>query len=154
MEHSMREKGSIIGLAGEMAEVVIGRHASCESCQACGFGGKQQISFRVKNEIGAKMGDWVEIELQTGKLYQAAFLMYTLPMVMLFIGYYGLRSLGKNIGIHPAYAENVGIGGAFAVMALTYWAIRFWDRKRQIGLKFQPKLVAIITPEESSSEEQ
>lgn len=151
MEHLIRETGNIIRIDGEMAEVVVGRHASCESCGACGLGGKPQISFIVNNLIGAKKGDWVEVELQTGKLYQAAFLMYTLPLIMLFAGYYGFWYIGVHTGLDSAYAENAGIGGGFALMALAYWIIRLWDRKRRIGIRFQPKLVAIITPEESST---
>jgi sigma-E factor negative regulatory protein RseC len=152
LEHLMRETGNIIRIDGEMAEVVMERHASCESCGACGLGGKPQISFMARNLIGAQKGDWVEVELQTGKLYQAAFLMYTLPLMMLFAGYYGLRYIGTNIGLNPADAENIGIGGGFALMGLAYWVIRLWDRKKRIGRRFQPKLVAIVTPEERATE--
>jgi sigma-E factor negative regulatory protein RseC len=153
LEHLIRETGNIIRIDGEMAEVMVERHASCESCGACGLGGKPQISFMVRNPIGARKGDRVEVELQIWKLYQAAFLMYTLPLMMLFVGYYGLRYIGTKFGLAPVCAENTGIGGGFLLMALAYWMIRLADRKSRIGHRFQPKLVAVVTPEEPASEE-
>lgn len=144
MTKNIREIGKVIEVTGDLAKVLIKRHASCENCGACGLGGKSEITVVAPNELGAVIGDQVCLELQTGRIYQAAFLVYTVPLLMLFVGYY----LGQTVATARQWSaeanENVGILGSLIAMALTYWGIHQWERRKQIGRRFQPKMVEII----------
>ena len=58
----------------------------CHKCSGCGAA-KEAILLEAKNPIGAKPGDLVKIESETGPVLKAALVMYMLPMVLFFAGY-------------------------------------------------------------------
>ena len=58
----------------------------CHKCSGCGAA-KEAILLDAKNPIGAKPGDLVTIESETGPVLKAAVVMYMLPMVLFFAGY-------------------------------------------------------------------
>lgn len=58
----------------------------CHKCSGCGAA-KEAILLDAKNPIGAKPGDLVNIESETGPVLKAAMVMYMLPMVLFFAGY-------------------------------------------------------------------
>jgi sigma-E factor negative regulatory protein RseC len=141
----MRERGTVVEMSGAMVKVSIPRHASCESCGGCGMGGKNELTLLVANPIGAKVGDLVLLELPAAKLYQAALLVYTLPLVMLFFGYWVGQAIGRRLGISAQQSEFLGIVTCFGSVALTYLGIHRFDQRKKVGLRFQPQLVQIIT---------
>lgn len=58
----------------------------CHKCSGCGAA-KEAILLDAKNPIGAKPGDLVTVESETGPVLKAAAVMYMLPMVLFFAGY-------------------------------------------------------------------
>ena len=58
----------------------------CHKCSGCGAA-KEAFLLDAKNPIGAKPGDLVTIESETGPVLKAAVVMYMLPMVLFFAGY-------------------------------------------------------------------
>jgi len=145
----VHEIGSVIEVSDDQVKILIKRHASCESCGACGLGGKPEITITVRNDLGAVRGDQVRLELQTGKMYQAAFLVYAIPLIMMLVGYYAGQSLARTF--QWGNGESSGIISGLIAVVLTYCVIHYWERKKQLGAEFQPKLVEIIrAPEEDS----
>ncbi|MGE5606917.1 MAG: SoxR reducing system RseC family protein, partial [Bacteroidota bacterium] len=69
MGDSLREVGQVIELSGSLAKVIVKRHSSCENCGACGIGGRAEMSFMLKNDIGARVGDRVLIEMHSKTLF-------------------------------------------------------------------------------------
>ena len=73
----------------DMAEVEVLRGTACGddcgSCEVCHYASK--IRVEAKNNIGAQVGDRVEIETQTSRVLSAAVLVYIVPFVLFFIGY-------------------------------------------------------------------
>ena len=53
--------------------------------------------FTAENRIGAKQGDLVKVESDTGTVLKAAVVLYVLPLVLFFLGYY-LGTLPGNFG--------------------------------------------------------
>ena len=53
--------------------------------------------FTADNPIGAGRGDLVRVDSQTGPVLKAAFVLYVLPLVLFFLGYY-LGTLAGNWG--------------------------------------------------------
>lgn len=144
LEKVIRETGTVVEVFGDRARIVIKRHASCESCNACGLGVKSEITMVAKNSLWAVPGDRVSIALPVGKFYQAAFLMYTVPLLMLFAGYFAGEAAGHALRITALNPEIAGIIGGVALMGLTYWVIYQWDQQHKFSARFQPELVAII----------
>ena len=89
----------------------------CHKCSGCGAA-KEAILLEAKNPIGAKLGDLVIIESETGPVLKAAAVMYLLPMVLFFGGY----ALGA------ALWQRGGLVGCLAFLASIGLAV-VYDRK-------------------------
>ena len=89
----------------------------CHKCSGCGAA-KEAILLEAKNTIGAKPGDLVTIETETGPVLKAAAVMYLLPMVLFFAGY----ALGA------ALWQQGGLVGGLAFLASIGLAV-VYDRK-------------------------
>ena len=70
------------------AEVSVVREAACggncPSCEACIY--QTEFSLIAENSIGAKPGQRVRVESETGKFFKIAFLVYIIPMITMVIG--------------------------------------------------------------------
>lgn len=89
----------------------------CHKCSGCGAA-KEAILLEANNPIGAKMGDLVMIESETGPVLKAAAVMYLLPMVLFFAGY----------AVGAAFWERGGLIGGLAFLASIGLAV-VYDRK-------------------------
>ena len=81
----------------------------CHKCSGCGAA-KEAILLEAKNSIGAKMGDLVIIESETGPVLKAAAVMYMLPMVFFFAGYALGAALWRQGGLIGGLAFLASIG--------------------------------------------
>lgn len=59
----------------------------CHKCSGCGAA-KETILLKVKNPIGARRGDLVKLESETGPVLKAAAVLYMLPVLLFFVGYF------------------------------------------------------------------
>ena len=89
----------------------------CHKCSGCGAA-KEAIVLEAKNPIGARAGDLVTIESESGPVLKAAAVMYLLPMVLFFCGY----ALGA------ALWQMGGLVGGLAFLASIGLAV-VYDRK-------------------------
>lgn len=58
----------------------------CHKCSGCGAA-KEAIIFEARNPIGARVGDLVKVESETGPVLKAAMVLYMVPLVLFFAGY-------------------------------------------------------------------
>lgn len=94
----MKEAGKVIDIKGNTAELLFNRTSMCAKCGACGMkSGKNSIVVPVKNSLGAKIGDTVEIEFESGNVLTSSMLAYIFPLIMLFIGIWIGYSIPQNI---------------------------------------------------------
>lgn len=137
----MKETGFVGELHGEYASVRVAKKSACgENCAACGGGcvpGERVLS--AKNPIGAKPGDRVLVELETGNVLGAAFLAYILPLAV-FIAVYVLCM--------PIIASEtakiiLGIGAA----AVSVYFVHLLQKRN--AQKYIPDIVKIIKQKES-----
>lgn len=71
----MNEWGKVVGLKGKTAILSIQKSDVCEKCRRCRPGREEnEMIMEAKNKIGAKVGDIVELNVQTCN-----------PLIMLFI---------------------------------------------------------------------
>ena len=59
----------------------------CHKCSGCGAA-KETMIFTAKNAINASRGDLVKVESATGPIMKAATVLYVIPLVLFFLGYY------------------------------------------------------------------
>lgn len=69
----------------------------CASCQACNYASR--IRVEAANEAAAGVGDRVEIETQSSRIFGAAFLVYVLPFILFFVGYAAAAGLSLAEGM-------------------------------------------------------
>ena len=107
-------------LPDDMAEVVRIRESACSGdCHKCaGCGATQQtMLITARNAIGAKPGDTVVVESETGAVLKGAMLLYLLPLLTFLTAYIAGEHLwGKGI--------LVGIAGFVLGMV----PIKLYDR--------------------------
>ncbi|NLW47712.1 MAG: SoxR reducing system RseC family protein [Firmicutes bacterium] len=146
----LREIGQVTEVLDTKVKVMVTRSSSCENCGACGIGAKPTTDFMLNNNIGAKVGDRVVIELHSKALFKAAFLVYAIPLVALIIGFLLGQRIGTSGGMTPNQAELTGIGSGFLFLVLAFLSLRKLERLRAFGSDLQPQLVAVVDAEESS----
>ncbi len=68
----------------------------CHKCSGCGAA-KEAVLITAENPIGAKCGDLVKVVSDSGPVLKAAAVLYIIPLVMFFLGYY-LGTLPGSFG--------------------------------------------------------
>ena len=99
------------------AQVVLVRQSACSGdchkCSGCGAA-QETLMLDARNPIGAKPGDLVNIESESGPVLAAAAVMYILPLVLFLIGYaigavWGLGALFGGV----CFVLSIGIAVAY-----------------------------------------
>ena len=125
-------------LRGGKAEVSVPRKSACghdcESCSGCGMTGSS-VHALARNPIGAEAGQQVVVESSTKRLLSVMLVVYMIPILLFFIGYFASASLAREgaryavaiaaflLGIVPAvlYDRHVKRTGA-----LTFTIVRLF----------------------------
>lgn len=89
----------------------------CHKCSGCGAA-KEAVVFTADNPIGAKPGDRVKVESESAPVLRAAVVLYVIPLVLFFLGYY----LGTVLAVSPALTGCLGFLLGVAVVVV-------YDRK-------------------------
>lgn len=138
----MKEMGQIVHVESEVATVRIQRRASCGSCTACGMAkGQNEMYLKVANDLDAKLGDWVELDLKSVSFLKATTIIYLIPLISLIIGVI----IGYFIaGFFSANAELYGAVGGISFTILSFLGIRVMDPRFSKSGEYSPKMVSII----------
>ena len=91
----------------------------CHKCSGCGAA-KETVLLKAKNPISARRGDLVKLESATGPVLKAAAVMYMIPMVLIFAGYFvgdelwlrgalpGCLAFAAGISLAVLYDRKIG----------------------------------------------
>ena len=98
--------------ADQTAQVMYIRESACSGdchkCSGCGAA-KQTMLFTAQNPIGAKPGELVLVESESGPVLKAAAVLYMLPLVLFIAAYLVGMQWGIG-GLTGALAFAAGIG--------------------------------------------
>ena len=89
----------------------------CHKCSGCGAA-KEAVLLTADNPIGARKGDLVKVESDTGPVLKAATVLYMMPLVLFFAGY----AIGAAMNISGALCGGLAF-------ALSIVLIVIYDRK-------------------------
>lgn len=134
------QEGIVIELAGDMARVKTSRHNDCENCGACP--GNAAIVVEASNAVGARPGQRVALQVPEVNMLKAAFIVYVLPLLALFMGAAIGHYLAGGLGL-PALWLQIGGGGLAFGASLAY--IRYVDRRAKSNAKMQPIITRILS---------
>lgn len=82
----------------------------CHKCSGCGAA-KETLLLKAKNPIGAARGDLVTLESASGPVLKAAAVLYMVPMLLFFVGYFAGDALwqrGALVGC-LAFAASIAL---------------------------------------------
>lgn len=99
------------------AQVIRVRESACSGdCHKCaGCGAQQQtMVFEAVNAIGAKPGDKVTVESASGPVLAAAAVLYMVPIVLFFLGYF----LGEILWGFGVLAGGVSFAAGIVLAAV------------------------------------
>lgn len=97
----MKEEGFVKSTSDNICEVIIKRKTACgENCGSCKGACKLKLqSVKARNDIGAKSGDYVAIEMDSKNVLLSAFLVYVLPLVLFLLSYEITSRLFRNTAL-------------------------------------------------------
>lgn len=114
----MTQTAVVTQLIGDKARIEVTRMSACaHNCAECGGGCSEMmksgpVSVLARNPLGAKPGDRVVVASSTSSILGAAALVYLLPLLLFFIGYFVAQGMGAGEG------TCIAAGGICFVLAL------------------------------------
>jgi len=132
-------EGLVIEVSGDIAKIRAGRHNDCKNCGACP--GNDAIVISAKNPIGAMEGQRVAFEVKETNAVKGIFIVFILPLILVFFGVMLGWLIGKLIGGYILTFE-VLIGAIAFVSALIY--IKFFEYSVNKTDKTFPVIVRIL----------
>ncbi len=120
-------EGLVTKLDGNQAEVKIVREGACghdcAHCKGCGEGVSKIIA---RNDVGAKVGDFVSLQ-GDDVIVRRAFLVYLLPLIFFFVGY----AIGFYL-FHLSEFSSAFVGLVLFV-ADFLWTVRYSRKQKELG---------------------
>ncbi len=139
------ETGLVSNLIGELAVVQTQSQMACASCQVvdtCGNGIVERylsgkvFSSEVYNDLNAKIGDKVVLEIPKSSITKASIIVYVIPL-LIFILAALMTSLFSD-------SENIIILMSLTGLALGFVVTNFYNRRRPNSEIYLPKMVSIV----------
>ena len=103
------------------AEVAVKRQSACgHDCSKCGGGCSElmvssTVAVMAANPVRAMPGDMVRVESSTGGILKAAVVVYLVPFILFFLGYFVCAALQLSSGISAAVG-GIAVGVLLAVL--------------------------------------
>lgn len=144
--YTMNEEGIIIAVNGNMARVSARRTSACESCDSRGaciqiVDKSDKMEINAINTAGGKVGDIVEVSMESSSVIRIAMLVYMLPVVALFAGVFLGLKLGQIYGWNPELVSS--LTGLFA-SATAYIFVRIIGKRIGKNKKYMPEILKIL----------
>lgn len=120
----MKQTGIVFELNDDKAKLIVTRLAACgSSCESCSAhcGENKQEYINVKNDIGLKIGDRVEITTDSKAVLNYIALVYGLPLIFLIFGVV----IGMLLNLKEMYSLLVG----FVFMIVSFIIVKTVDNK-------------------------
>jgi sigma-E factor negative regulatory protein RseC len=135
------QEGIVDSLEGGFARIRFEQHEGCSSCGACGGAG---VTILAENGIGALPQDRVTVEASTGGQLSIAFVLFMLPLAMIFLG----AAVGHFIAILLSLPSTLAsVTGSVFLFALSLACVIAFDRKTKAGARAPFRIIAIHTTE-------
>ena len=139
------EKGIVTQIGPGTAWVRTLPSEACASCASCGTCNAQRDDMEVEviNEVGAKIGDRILIDIKTSAFLKATFLLYVFPIIGLLAG----AMLGVQAAAYYGYDSSAcsALFG-FAAFFLTVAFVRIKGNRMGEDRAYRPKIVKVLPP--------
>ncbi|MBF8982117.1 SoxR reducing system RseC family protein [Lutibacter sp. B2] len=141
----MNQVGKVVEVfKNNRAKVLMKKHAACGECGACQHGEENmKLNIVGFNKVNAKIGDTVEVDMETANVLGAAFIMYVIPLFFMVVGIVGGNYFLKKLG----YTTNIDMysaGIGFILLAISFFSIRLYERKLKDDKRYIPVISKIV----------
>ncbi|AUN15531.1 SoxR reducing system RseC family protein [Paraclostridium sordellii] len=141
----MNQRGYVIELVdGTTAKIKMQKHSACAACGKCASStDKKDIIVEVDNNIGAKVGDYVEVNMDSVNVIKAAAIVYIVPLIALLggtivsYGIFNFIDIGMNKEVLSGF---IGI----VLTIISYLLIKSKDRKFRESRNYIPIITKVI----------
>ena len=141
----MNQRGYVIELVdGTTAKIKMQKHSACAACGKCASStDKKDIIVEGDNNIGAKVGDYVEVNMDSVNVIKAAAIVYIVPLIALLggtiisYGIFNFIDIGMNKEVLSGF---VGI----VLTIISYLLIKSKDRKFRESRNYIPIITKVI----------
>lgn len=148
----MRQRAIVTKTHGKNAEIEVTRSSMCEGCEKndgcshhCEISGLVKNSGKMKtnaiNNIGAEVGDIVEVETESTKVIGYAALVFIMPIIFCLIFYYAAEAL-----MHSQTASLISSAAGFII---SFVIIIFIDKLKRNTPEIE--IVNILKKQEQSN---
>jgi sigma-E factor negative regulatory protein RseC len=134
-----------MGMAGAgTAWVKTARSSACESCSsrhACqADGGGKEMEVEAINTADARVGDRIVLNIDTGPLLKATFLLYVFPVLALIAGAFSGQVVAGMSGMDPS-----GMSALFGFLffGLAVVVIRIMGRRLSANRQYKPEIIKV-----------
>lgn len=141
----MNQRGYVIEIVDSItAKIKMQKHSACASCGKCASStDKKDIIVEVDNTLGAKVGDYVEVNMDSVNVIKAASIIYVIPLIALLGG----TILSYKVLSYFDISFNIEIisGGIGVLLTiLSYLAIKSRDFKFRESRNYIPIITKVI----------
>ncbi|MGL4797135.1 MAG: SoxR reducing system RseC family protein [Paraclostridium sp.] len=141
----MNQKGYVVEIVDEKTvKIKMQKHSACASCGKCASStDKKDIIVEADNSIGAKVGDYVEVNMDSINVIKAASIAYVIPLIALLggtiISYTIFNSMSLNFNIE-ILSGSIGLG----LTVITYFIIKSKDSKFRDSRTYIPIITKVM----------
>ena len=142
----MNQQGFIVEIVDDRtAKMRMQRHSACSSCGKCAklSSDTQDLVVEVDNQIGAKVGDHVEVSMETVKVMKATMLAYVMPLIFLILGTAVSFFVLNAISFKGPLEVISGLCGLLCTL-LSYLYLKKNDQKYRDSREYIPVIVRIV----------
>ena len=137
----MAECGRVVSVSGGTADIIVERSGMCAKCGVCSVLDSGNMRATARNPVGAGIGDLVEVELAQGSILSAAAIVYMVPLLFFFAGYFLGAALGARF---QTDGEPLGILVGLIALVLSFWFVSRYDRKARERGDYQLMIIQVL----------
>jgi len=140
------EKGVIENIVGNIAMIRVMKTGACAGCtekDACHmrFGGEKQMVIDVDNDLGGRVGDWVELTMPALNVMKLSFIVYFLPVLALVAA----ATIGSELAHIFHLTPDIGalaFGGA--ALLISFLLLKRLNRNIRKNGQYYPRMTRIV----------
>jgi len=135
--------GTVVDIQNGFAVVEYSRSDACNTCKLKAFCFQKSgdvNTLTMKNELNVKKGDKIQFEISAQMRILSSFLVFILPIIFMIGSYFLCKSA---IGL----SENISIIISLVSIVAAFIVVKIIDGQIKKKALIQPKMVAVISPE-------
>ncbi len=125
-------------LEGDLAKVKVAPNADCDNCGSCNIVHMELLAY---NAINATPGQKVKFTMIKDSMLRISFMIFILPLLMLFSGLYAGSVVSALLNINKA-AAMTSAGVLMVVLAVVI--IFFYDKRYKLNKSNFPQIIEVI----------